>query len=298
LKPTVDIIMPVFNSQLYLEHCLKSIYRELSVNRLIVVDSMSSDDTLRIIEKFPRTEIHQCSNNLAEKRTLGMSLVETDIYCFIDSDIELLSGFRDLTNLFRDERLGGVYAHPLNPYTNCFHFFSNLATSRLAEKLGIGNTTFRPFGPCLIRKNATVGINIPSFFSMRYEDYYIAKYIREKGFKLININDRLLALHHKPWRAGKRVYRRSKNSEILQEYVVGRPVTRRVFWKMATSLPKGLYAFHLLPHPGIILYDLEINLRHLCDLLRLINIKEKDALHKQFSKAFEENLNSHRWNRN
>lgn len=274
LNPKVDVIIPVFNSERFLQRCVKSIYRELSVNRLIVVDSWSSDNTLKIVRGFPRTEIHQCTNNLAKKRELGINLVETELYCFIDSDIELLPGFSVLSNLFKNSKLGAVYAHPLNPHILDFQFYSNLATNKLAEKLEIKNK-FRPFGPCFIRNEATIGIKIPSIFDMNYEDYYIAQYIRHKGFEIININDRVLALHHVVKRSTRR---KPAHSVVYYERESGRRIIRRRFWKLALSIPKGLYAFNLYPHPGVIFWEFKNNLRHFSHLLRILRDQINDAL--------------------
>jgi len=265
--------MPVFNSELFLRRCLESIYRELSVNRLIVVDSCSTDNTLKIAKEFPKTEIYQCANNLSIKREFGINSVETELYCFIDSDVELLPGFSSLANLFKDLKIGAVYAHPLNPYHLDFQFFSNLATNKLAEKLGIGGAEFRPFGPCFIRKEATIGIKIPSVFDMNYEDYYIAQYIRHKGFKIINVYDRVFALHHQP----RLTPRKPKHSTLYYERLCGRPIVKRTFWKLAISIPKGLYAFHLFHHPSIIFLEFKNNLYYFCDLLRILTGKNDDA---------------------
>jgi glycosyltransferase involved in cell wall biosynthesis len=235
-----------------------------------VVDSWSSDNTLKIVREFPRTEIYQCINNLAKKRELGISLVETELYCFIDSDIELLPGFSFLADLFKNPKLGAVYAHPLNPHTLNFQFYSNLATNRLARKLGIGKNEFRPFGPCFIRKEATIGIKIPSSFDMNYEDQFIAQYIRNKGFKIINVYDHVLALHHQlrsPSRSHAR--RKPKHSILYYEQLCNRPIVKRTFWKLAISIPKGLYAFHLYPHPGIIFWEFKNNIVRLLELLKI-----------------------------
>lgn len=237
---------------------------------MIVVDSWSTDDTPMIVKKFPRSEIYQCSNNLAKKRELGINLVETELYCFIDSDIELLPGFSSLIDLFKDSKLGAVYAHPLNPHVFDFQFFSNLATNKLAEKLGIRSTEFRPFGPCFIRKEATIGIKIPRVFDMNYEDYLIAQYIRHKGFEIINVCDRVFALHHQPQRLTSR---NPKHSVLHYERLFGRPIAKRALWKLAISIPKGLYAFHLYNNPRIIFWEFKNDLRHLCELLWVLNTR-------------------------
>ena len=48
----VDVVVLTKNSERVLERCLNSIYKNLPVNRLIIVDGYSTDSTLEIIERF------------------------------------------------------------------------------------------------------------------------------------------------------------------------------------------------------------------------------------------------------
>ncbi len=113
-----------------------------------------------------------------------------------------------------------------------------------------------------------MGIKIPHFFDMDYEDYYIAQYIRKKGFRIINIYDRVLALHHK---VAQTTYRRPLHSALHYERECGRPIFRRTFWKLGISIPKILYAFHLCHHPEIIFWEFKNNLHRLCDLFKILS---------------------------
>ena len=57
----VDVVLITKNSATHtpvFEKCLRSVYREVPVERLIVVDDFSTDSTLKILEKFPRVEVH------------------------------------------------------------------------------------------------------------------------------------------------------------------------------------------------------------------------------------------------
>ena len=57
LEP-VDVLLGTLDEETYLERCLDSVYREIPVNKLIVIDGGSKDKTIAILKKYPRVEIH------------------------------------------------------------------------------------------------------------------------------------------------------------------------------------------------------------------------------------------------
>ena len=50
----VDVVVLTKNSEEQLERCLGAVYRNVPVNRLIVVDGYSTDKTLDIVSKFEK----------------------------------------------------------------------------------------------------------------------------------------------------------------------------------------------------------------------------------------------------
>ncbi len=93
LEP-IDVIMPTLDAEVFLEKCLYSVYKEIPVRKLFVCDGGSKDQTIEILKKFPRVE----SFVKSDIRTTGkvmeflMSLVETNWFVQIDSDIVLTYG--------------------------------------------------------------------------------------------------------------------------------------------------------------------------------------------------------------
>lgn len=83
----VSIIIPVYNTELYIGRCLDSVctqtYKDIEI---IVVNDASTDGTLRILEKYAETDsrvriINQSTNkgngigrNTAIKATKGVSI--------------------------------------------------------------------------------------------------------------------------------------------------------------------------------------------------------------------------------
>ena len=48
----IDVVVLTKNSERTLEKCLNSIYKNIPVNRLIVIDGYSTDRTMKIVKKF------------------------------------------------------------------------------------------------------------------------------------------------------------------------------------------------------------------------------------------------------
>ncbi|MBR5427937.1 MAG: glycosyltransferase [Clostridia bacterium] len=86
----ISVIIPVYNTQDYIEHCVRSVlsqtYSDLQV---ILVDDGSPDDSGRIIDAFedPRVlVIHQENGGLSAARNTGLDNATGEYIGFIDGD--------------------------------------------------------------------------------------------------------------------------------------------------------------------------------------------------------------------
>ena len=89
----VDVVMLTKNSQHLLFKCLDSIYRNVPIKNLIIIDGYSTDRTLEILEKFNskfgNVKVFQLKGSRAKARTEGIRKVTTDWFMFVDSDVLL-----------------------------------------------------------------------------------------------------------------------------------------------------------------------------------------------------------------
>jgi len=96
-RDPIDVVMLTLDAASFLERCLYSIYREIPVRRLLVCDGGSTDGTTDILNKYPRVQVFI----RPDIRTTGkateflLSQVQTEWFAFVDSDIELPSGWYD-----------------------------------------------------------------------------------------------------------------------------------------------------------------------------------------------------------
>ncbi len=95
IKPKVTIILPVYNSALYVEAAIKSVLGQTFRNfEFLIIDDGSSDESVELIKKFTDERIRLVENgkNLGLIATLNKGLQEAkgDLIARIDADDEWL----------------------------------------------------------------------------------------------------------------------------------------------------------------------------------------------------------------
>jgi glycosyltransferase involved in cell wall biosynthesis len=97
-KMKVDVVLLTMNlNKSIFAKVLESVYRNVDVNRLIVIDGGSTDGTIEFVSKFPRVKIHtDIGGTRASAREMGIRLVETKWFLFLDSDILLCKNWNKI----------------------------------------------------------------------------------------------------------------------------------------------------------------------------------------------------------
>jgi glycosyltransferase involved in cell wall biosynthesis len=94
MKTAIDVCMCTYNSRRrgLLSLALKSIKDYVPLNRLIVIDRHSDDDTVELVKLFfPNNSIVlRTDANIAHARYLSIRLVRTNCFAFIDDDAVIL----------------------------------------------------------------------------------------------------------------------------------------------------------------------------------------------------------------
>ncbi|RMF92236.1 MAG: glycosyltransferase [Candidatus Schekmanbacteria bacterium] len=92
--PDISIVIPTYNASFSIGKCLEAIYKTKDIDfEVIVVDDISTDNTLEIVRKYPCKVIE-----LKEKsgpsvgRNVGAENAKSDIIMFVDSDAVVLEG--------------------------------------------------------------------------------------------------------------------------------------------------------------------------------------------------------------
>lgn len=190
----IDVCMPTWNSERFIDKGLSSIYRELDVNMLYVVDKFSSDNTIDIFKKYnlkyKNIKIMQNDGNLAIARQLLIENVGTDFFLFIDADVELKKDFMMKLQPYLSKNVGAVASR-----VELTGRYLDERYVMALEKSKIKLNDMRGYTYCtLIKKDAVTHISIPNKY-YTLEDHYIRKYIEDKGYKWITPSEKL-AIHY------------------------------------------------------------------------------------------------------
>ena len=89
--PKVSIVTACYNSEKYIEDCIKSIMRQTYDNvEHIIVDGGSTDGTLDIIKKYENQYnmrwISEKDNGMYDAITKGFRMASGEIYAWLNSD--------------------------------------------------------------------------------------------------------------------------------------------------------------------------------------------------------------------
>ena len=180
----VDVAVLTKNSQEHLEDCLDSIYKNVPVNRLIVVDGFSVDKTLEIVGKF--NDLHhnvvivQDKGTRGRARQIAIQLVETEWFMFVDSDVILCNRWFDAAWQLVEDDVGAVWGVEIwsvlkNPLV--LKLFKQM-TMKIFETRGGTHDL-------LVRHRALLGIKIPNDLHV-FEDTFIKNWITEAGYQVVS----------------------------------------------------------------------------------------------------------------
>lgn len=195
-KDAVDVIIPIIHTNELWETNLKSIYREIPVNRLLISDGGCLDDSIVIVNMFPRVEIfdHKIYKTLGYCLRKLIEEVETEWFIYIHSDIYLPDGYFDNMKRHKDEYDWFASPQKITAMVEYFHLDKTYGELRPSMGSQMG------------RKKAFMqGIGmIEDDYVYRQEDFVLAKIVETSGFKYGHINDTFHyhQVMHKdsPWR--------------------------------------------------------------------------------------------------
>jgi len=172
LEP-VDVLLPTLDAAIYLEKCLDSVYREIPVNRVIVIDGGSKDKTVEILNKYPRMEIHV----RPDIRTTGKCLefaftrVTTPWIVFMDADIELPTGWYD-------EMLKHEDAYDFFGCKRIMHY------EFYRVNLGSLDINYRPLGaPWVAKSECFKNYHVDDDYMWGVTDFLLRQVAEKNGYK-------------------------------------------------------------------------------------------------------------------
>ena len=193
----IDIVILTKNSEHLLDKCLSSIYRNVPVNKLIVVDGFSTDGTLKILDAFNKRHGNVtvlCLNgSRAKAREKGIAQVTTAWFMFADSDIILSKDWYQNAQKNIQADVGAVWGVNIDVIPNLrdrrFVQLQQLIAQQCFALRGGTHDT-------LIRRDLVDDIKIPEQLHT-YEDAFITNWIKDKGYRAV-VGENIYCLHFKP----------------------------------------------------------------------------------------------------
>ena len=192
---SIDVVLLTKNSDRVLEKCLKSVYANVPVRQLIVVDGYSTDQTLSILKRFDN-EYHNVKiifdgGTRATARQKGIESVGTTWFLFVDSDVVLCRNWFEKAVKRICGNVGAVWGIEIwstvqNPKTLKIFLW---VTRKIFELRGGTHDT-------LVRSDLVKDIQIPTNLHV-FEDAYIKDWITNKGYKMIGCYDPF-CIHFRP----------------------------------------------------------------------------------------------------
>ncbi len=184
----VDVVLLTMNSERKLEDCITSVYRNVPVAKLIVVDGGSIDRTLEILQKFNGKYhnvhiIQDHGGTRATARQKGIQNVTSEWFLFVDSDVVLCKDWYQKAIKYVDKDVGAVWGIEVwstiqNPKT--LRMFL-LVTRKIFDLRGGTHDT-------LVRTEAVKDIKIPADLHV-FEDAYIKDWITQQGYRVVACYD-------------------------------------------------------------------------------------------------------------
>jgi len=249
----IDVVVLTKNSERTWKDCLNAIYDAIPLNKLIVVDDFSEDGTIDIIKGFPNCFLIQ-NHALREKaREIGIKLVETEWFAFVDSDIVLYSNWFDKIRKHVRPDVGAICGDVIvvsserKEYVDLdavLRKLRGLVYKSALKELKIGFT-----GNALVRTALVKNLRFPKWMHF-YEDHCIKEHILRQNFKWLDLDIQIREHYNSPeW----------KKQALRQSGACGRLLGYRSLPNLIVNLVKmpfkSLFAMVLLGNLRVFLYN-------------------------------------------
>ncbi|HSQ19284.1 MAG TPA: ATP-grasp fold amidoligase family protein [Blastocatellia bacterium] len=230
-KPTVAVIIPVFNQARFLADAIESVMAQTRpADEIIVVDDGSTDDSSSIAAQFQNVRlIRQDNRGLSAARNTGLRNCETSHVVFLDSDDRLLPTAIEagLACIADKPECAFVYGG--------YHLISEdgrrIGPDTVNPTDEDSHLTFLRYNPvsvpsmALFRRDCLVAINGFDETLRRVEDYDL--YLR--------LTQRYPIAGHSVIVAEYRRHGRNMSSNLRKQYLVGRTVLQRYKARIASD---------------------------------------------------------------
>jgi len=164
-KPLVSIVIPVYNSEKYLQETVQSVINQTYSNwELIIVDDGSLDTSLLIAEKFAiqnqKIQIIEKSNTgVSDSRNVGLRSVKGKYVAFLDSDdVWLPNNLEAKIGLLQNTNVDAAYSfcETINEYSKKLNSLKKGCSNFSLDDMLLWNANYITIPSGLIFKTSVV----------------------------------------------------------------------------------------------------------------------------------------------
>jgi glycosyltransferase involved in cell wall biosynthesis len=177
-KMVIDVCMPTWNSGEVLARTLDKLaiseeYTQVGINRLILVDNLSDDGTIKVAEsKAVENDwsllVERQGSSLPRARQIAFRLVETPWFLFLDDDVRITKGYLQKLTQCVAPSIGAVQGRKQSSSGEPWEW-----SQRRVYRGGTHAT--------LIRTTAVDDLSIPEGVKV-LEDEYIRRHVESAGY--------------------------------------------------------------------------------------------------------------------
>lgn len=187
---TLSIVIPVYNEEDYLAHCLDAVFAQsIKPDEVIVVDNNSTDNSVQIAKTYPTvTVIFEKTPGVQAARDKGFNIVKNDIIARIDADTVLpVDWVAKLKKNFVDNSvvaITGPVSYYDMPLPRLNYWFDHMTRKSLHK--------FAPSCPFLFGSNMAIRTDIWKLLrtdvchdKKMHEDLDLAIHLKNSGHRIV-----------------------------------------------------------------------------------------------------------------
>lgn len=186
-KPSISIIVPIYNVALYVEDCIKSVMRQKYDGQMecILVDDCSTDDSMAIVERLIaeytgpiefRILHHTHNRGLSAARNTGIDAAKGDYLFFLDSDDEITDDcLEELAEPLKTELYDVVMGN-----VRCYKILPSGQKERVNNHLELNITEDTELTPPMVMRTISIWHNMTAWNRLFRKEFIADNHLRFK----------------------------------------------------------------------------------------------------------------------
>jgi glycosyltransferase involved in cell wall biosynthesis len=223
-----------------LKDCIDSVFANIPVNRLIVVDGGSRDGTLDLVQKYSEVEIiDDAHGNRATARQRGIDAAETTWHLHVDSDVVLCKNWFKAASVYLKPKVGAIWGVTIPKDKHVLNIAKSMA---MIYRKDVVDWTMQQqhlkrylTHDTLLRTEAVKDIKIPADLHI-WEDHFIGQHVVSKGYRWLKTREPCCIHYFNEQRNFEQFVNSGRLARRVNSYT-----ERQVILRLILAIPKSLW---------------------------------------------------------